>query len=274
MGELTNLLNRADSKIKDLTARVHNTKKELARLQKINASLNGRDQELRGSIAKIQELAEALAADNAELKGTKESSERTREHLEHQSRELQCLLSAATSERDTAHSERKQIASKFKQLSYEKNTALRDKEDCRMKLDKMAAEFEADYETVRSKIDALLLEKKNLQRKITFLEASKASVEHNADRILQRDNALAGQHDRLKSSYKEQSTRMAQLQDEVGQLVQRLARLKEENGRLSCDNCALKDMVKTANGVEEPNGKTRAAAFGFRRAHGNRHLHD
>ena len=184
-------------------------------------------------------------------------------------RELQCLLSTATSERDIACNERNDLMgsnanllTKAKMLSSERDAALREKESTRTKLDKIAADFEADYETVRSKVDTLVVEKKALEDKITFLEASKASVEGNADRILQRDNALAGQYDRMKVEFKKQTMKTSELQDEVNNLIKRLMRLKGENGQLSRDNAALKDMIKPiqtsairAEDYRESNGK-------------------
>jgi len=269
----------ADAKVKELFARVQNAKKELNVLQKANASLKGRDQELRGSVSRIQQLVEALSSENADLKEKNESFGRRADYLENRSRELQCLLSTATSERDIAYSDKDNLMksnvdllSKSKILSNERDAALREKEISRVKLDKIAASFEADYETVRAKIDTLLVENKDLQGKITFLEASKASVENNADRILERDNALAGQHDRLKSSFKKQSMKVTELQGEVNQLVQRLANLKEENRRLSRDNSALKDMCvqEPETRFDEPNHKDehnskKRAVFGFRK---------
>jgi len=174
-------------------------------------------------------------------------------------------VSTVTSERDSAYNEMKNLMSKFKRLSNERDTAIREKENFRMKLDKLASDFEADYETVRSKIDTLLTEKKDLRGKITFLEASKASVEDNADRILERDNAIAVQHDRLKSSFKKQTMRIAELQDEVNQVVMRLTRFKAENGRLARDNCALKDIIQISSEArsDDPNNKKRTI-LGFR----------
>lgn len=129
-----------------------------------------------------------------------------------------------------------------------------------------------DYETVRSKIDILLEEKKRLEDKVTFLEASKASVEDNADRILERDNTLARQHDRLKAKYKKQTMMMADLQNVADQLRQRLKRMKSENERLSCDTRALKELnnihqgrifEKSKERLLQSNDKRRVI-FGFR----------
>jgi chromosome segregation ATPase len=129
-----------------------------------------------------------------------------------------------------------------------------------------------DYETVRSKIDNILEEKKRLEDKVTFLEASKASVEDNADRILERDNTLARQHDRLKAEYKKQTMMMADLQNGADQLRQRLERVKSENERLARDARALKELnnrhegrlfVKSKERLLQSNDK-RGAIFGFR----------
>lgn len=123
-----------------------------------------------------------------------------------------------------------------------------------------------DYETVRSKIDNLLEEKNRLEGKVTFLEASKASVEDNADRILERDNTLARQHDRLKAEYKKQTMMMADLQNVANQLRQRLERMNSENERLSRDARALKELNNRHHEgrlFDESNDKRRAI-FGFR----------
>ena len=111
-----------------------------------------------------------------------------------------------------------------------------------------------------------MADKKALEENVTFLEASKASVEDNADRILQRDNTIAAKYDRLKVEFKTQTMRIADLQDETKQLVKRLVHLKSENDRISNDNSALNDMIQTrpnADRLYESNGKTRAK-FGFR----------
>ncbi|KAL7548755.1 hypothetical protein ACHAWF_016018 [Thalassiosira exigua] len=244
----------ANAKMKELRAESLDTKREMDVLQRT------KNEELSKSVSKIQHLVEELS----DLK-------RTRGCLESRSRELQNLLSTATSERDVAFDERdnlmkfhSSLLTKNKRLSDERDAALRDKENFRMKLDKIAAEFEADYETVRSKIDALLTEKKDLEAKVTFLEASKASVEGNADRILERDNALAGQYDRLKAEFKKQTMKIAELEDEVLQLVKRLARLKGENGQLLRDNCAMKDMIQAPEVTNEVSNHKKKALFGFK----------
>ena len=100
----------------------------------------------------------------------------------------------------------------------------------------LQADFEADFESSRSKIEALL-------REVTFLEASKGAVEENADRILKRDNGRAFQLDRLKAEYKTSQMRVAELTDEVNTLVARLDRLKAENVELSQDVKALHETV-------------------------------
>ena len=106
-----------------------------------------------------------------------------------------------------------------------------EKGDDKNKLLKLAADFEAQYETVRSKTDSLLAEKDALQDKLTFLEASKASLQENADRILQRNNTLMGQQCRFKVEFKKQTLMIAELQEELNQVVKRLTRLKAENSR-------------------------------------------
>ena len=255
----------ANTRIKELYVGLHSTKADLVNLQGANESLKERDHELRESFTRIQQLVEVLSGENSALKEKNASFVMARECIEDRSRELESLLSAAMSERDMAYSQREEAMSTFDKLQQERDAAINEKNVFSGKLDKIASDFEADYETVRSRIDTLIVEKKDLQSKITFLEASKASVEDNADRILQRDNTLGGQHDRLKSSFKKQSMKVAELQGEVGQLTNKVSSLKDENGRLTRDNCALKDMLKTSKSKEnEPTHHDRKrAVFGF-----------
>lgn len=100
----------------------------------------------------------------------------------------------------------------------------------------LQADFEADFESSRSKIEALLKE-------VTFLKASKSAIEENADRILKRDNGRAFQLDRLKAEYKTSQMRVAELTDEVNNLVARLDCLKSDNVDLSQDVKALHETV-------------------------------
>jgi hypothetical protein len=55
-------------------------------------------------------------------------------------------------------------------------------------------------------------EKAQLEHQLIMLEASKASIEHNADRILERDNALSGQHDSLVAELRRATKDLAQRQ--------------------------------------------------------------
>lgn len=100
----------------------------------------------------------------------------------------------------------------------------------------LQADFEADFESSRSKIEALL-------REVTFLEASKSAVEENADRILKRDNGRSFQLERLKAEYKTSQMRVAELTDEVNTLVARIDCLKSENVDLKQDVKALHETV-------------------------------
>ena len=254
--EVLSHLNAANTKIKELFAEVQGMKNEL------NMVKRSKNEELRRSLAKIHELVDTLSSENADLKEENDRLRRARDFTD----ELQCLLSSATRERDTAYVQRdnliqtnEDLSSKFKELSTERDTAIREKESIRTKLDKIAAQFEADYESLRAKIDALLMEKNTLENKITFLQASKASVECNADRILERDTTLSGQLDRLKLDFKVKTMRVAELQDEVDQLGKRVSRLKGENNVLSRDNSALKEIIRRR---DDPNSKRRAI-FGF-----------
>ena len=101
-----------------------------------------------------------------------------------------------------------------------------------------------------------------LQDKLTFLEASKASLQENADRIQQRNNTLMGQQCRFKVEFNKQTLMIAELQEELNQVVKILTRLKAENSRPQ-----LCDMVQVSRArlEEEFNrNKRRRGAFGFR----------
>ena len=257
---LANMLAAANRKIKELNDQIQLTKKDLQREEKSKA-------QLRQSIKRIQELVDALSEENAELKDKGQSLERA-------SHELQRLLSSANAERDVACNERDKLIesntgllSKCKRLNNERDSAIREKESFKLRLDKIAADFEADYETVRGKIDKLLEEKEELQDKVTFLEASKASIEDHADRILERDNGLGVRHDRLKSEFKKQTLKVAELEDEVAILSKHLGRMKSANVQLSNDNSSLvRDIQARSRLVDESKGKRRVI-FGFRGNH-------
>ena len=87
-------------------------------------------------------------------------------------------------------------------------------------------------------------EKGDLENQVILLEASKASIEHNADRILERDNVLSTQHDVLVAELKKARRERGQRQDEINQLTRRLDFLKNEIERLAHDNAALMEAVK------------------------------
>jgi archaellum component FlaC len=87
-------------------------------------------------------------------------------------------------------------------------------------------------------------EKAELEHQFIMLEASKASIEHNADRILERDNALSGQHDSLVAELRKATKDLAQSQDEINQMARRLDFLKNETERLAHDNAALRESTK------------------------------
>ena len=248
---LTESLSGAKVDIKQLVAQIQMTKKELLKEGKTKAQLSQ-------SVSRVQELVDALSTENAELK----DGEKTRSH------ELQCLLSSVEAERHIATEERESllksnsslstktkelsiqrdeviseyeiISSEFNQLSSERDSAVREKELAERKLNKVAADFEADYETARSKVDIMMMEKRDLEDKITFLEASKASIEASADRILERDNGLALRHDHLKAEYKKQTLMITKLQDEVNRLSNRLRGMKSINEQLSSDNRSIR----------------------------------
>eukprot|EP01082_Thalassiosira_pseudonana_P001518 g1452.t1 g1452 contig10:2120624-2124621(-) len=239
-------LNAANSKIKENIVLLSETKKELTVLQRANANLEKRDTELRGSVVRIRELVDELTHENADLKTKNECCQRAIDSLENRTWELESHLNESNElkirhrQLNEAHD---RLMQEFKIASNERENAIYEKEKVKRRLDSIAGAFEADYETVRSKIDLLVCEKRVLERQVALLEASKASVEGNADRILERDNAIVGQNDRLRTECQKQSIKVANLQDEINQLVRRLSCLKKENERLSRDNDALRDAV-------------------------------
>ena len=244
--ELAENLNDAKAKVKELFGKY--TLEEKSKAQ------------LRSSVNRIQELVDELSAENAELKEKDGLFER-------ESRELKHLLTTATTERDDLIKSNQSLSSKFKDVCLERDLAIREKEMVSSKLVTIAADFEADYETVRSKVDILLDEKQELQDKVTFLQASKTSIEDNAHRILKHDNGLGIRHDRLKTEFKAHSIKMSELEDEVKQLTKRLRGMKSINEQLSNDNRELRNDIRArvaaearANGVD---GKRRVI-FGLR----------
>ena len=246
--ELAESLNVANAKVKELFGKY--TLEEKSKAQ------------LRSSVNRIQELVDELSAENAELK-EKDGL------LERESRELQHLLTTTTTERDDLIKSNKSLSSKFKDVCLERDLAIREKEIVSTKLVTIAADFEADYETVRSKVDILLDEKQELQDKVTFLQASKTSIEDNADRILKHDNGLGIRHDRLKTEFKTQSIKMSELEDEVKQIIKRLRGIKSINEHLSNDNRELRNDIR-ARVAAEPRANSgdgnnkRRVIFGLR----------
>ena len=104
------------------------------------------------------------------------------------------------------------------------------------------ADFEADYETMRNQLDDASREKAELEHKLDIalreraeiehqfimLEASKVSIEENADRILERDNMLSSEYDKLQVELKHATRKLCERQDENNQLTKRLASIKQE----------------------------------------------
>jgi chromosome segregation ATPase len=129
----------------------------------------------------------------------------------------------------------------------------------------LTADFEADYETLRHKVDDIMREKAELETQIVMLEAGKASIEYNADRILERDNTLSGEYDKLRAELKKATRALAESEDEINHLTRRLDFLKNEAERLTHDNAALKDAIKfsQAKNVPEPCSKKRKTLFDF-----------
>jgi len=220
-------------------------------------------------------LVEALESDNADLKEKNVSFETARLMLETQALEMQAERDAACEERDTLRFFNNQLETNMLKVSGEKAAGLQEKESLQCRLDKIAAEFESDFETCRSKMEILVQEKKSLEDQVTFLKASIRSEKENAARQLERANALEAQRSkqsRLKAECKASQLRIAELQDEITQLVTSLGRLKTENSCVIRDNRALMDTLQTMSSRDshlnhDKDKNKRRIVFGFR--HGN-----
>ncbi|KAL3792726.1 hypothetical protein ACHAWO_002331 [Cyclotella atomus] len=242
----------------ELRAMVDRYEKRVKDAEKANVALTVRDKELRDSVSRVRELVESLASENACLKEKISDYKRKLAERDTRGRELDHLFKSAMNERDAAMNEAKlskaslhqlkestdKMQRQFEKLNKEKSSADLERETMCLRLDKMAADFEADYETLRHKLDDTLKEKAELEHQFIMLEASKASIEDNADRILERDNALSGQHDTLVAELRKATKELAQRQDEINQMARRLDFLKNETERLAHDNAALREFAK------------------------------
>jgi archaellum component FlaC len=101
-----------------------------------------------------------------------------------------------------------------------------------------------EYESLRSNADILLKEKHDLEDKVVFLEASKASIEENADRILERNNALTRQFESLGVEYKKKSRLNAELLSKVDKIGKRMDCIRLENEQLASDNRTLRELYQ------------------------------
>jgi chromosome segregation ATPase len=143
------------------------------------------------------------------------------------------------------------------------STAVEEQESAKVKLKTLAAEFEADYVMMRSKVDTLTKEKSGLEVRIAMLEAAKASYEYKSDRILERDNAIVVQHDRLKSDFNEQAKKVVYLQQQVAELSLALKRLDAEKKQLSEEDLTLRETIKTLRmRLRTRNGPSPRPSFG------------
>ncbi len=85
-------------------------------------------------------------------------------------------------------------------------------------------------------------EKNELEDKVVFLEASKASIERKADRILERDNTLTRQHESLGIEYTKQTRLSAELQCKLDKVLKRMDSMRLENEQLTRDNRTLREL--------------------------------
>jgi chromosome segregation ATPase len=229
--ELLASLDSANEKVRNLEAQCEQAEARLHLAEEENVSLKERDSELRGSITRIRELVDSMKRRNNELEGENDA--------------LRIRVEALEKDISTAFAERDAACEKRDILSSEMDAALEERESAKMKLNMLAAEFEADYETLRSKVDMLMTEKKGLEDQLAIVEAGKTSVECKSDRILQRDNALVGKHDLLKSEFNKQAKKVVDLQEQVKELSMALKRSHVEKDQLIAEKQTMRDTIKT-----------------------------
>ncbi|KAL7445141.1 hypothetical protein ACHAXM_011869 [Skeletonema potamos] len=227
---LTRHLNTANEMIERMRAQIEQASAKLLRSQEENVTLKERESELRGSVSRVKELVEAMKRRNTELEEENES-------LRIKGEALEMDIHAALAERDDA-------CARNDKLSSERDAAVQGHENAKKKLDILAAEFEADYETMRSEVDIMTTENKILEDRVAILEAGKASFECKSDRILERDNALVGQHERLMREYQKQSTKMADLKEQLKALTLVVKRLDLEKDQFFAERATLRETIK------------------------------
>lgn len=101
-----------------------------------------------------------------------------------------------------------------------------------------------DTESLRSTVDDLLHERSCLEDKVVFMEASKASIEKNADRILERNYTLARQFEQLAVEFKRQERLNAELQHKIDKVGKRMDCMRLENEQLTRDNRTLRELYQ------------------------------
>lgn len=92
----------------------------------------------------------------------------------------------------------------------------------------------------------MMREKSEIENHVVILEASKASIEHNADRILERENITIGRYDRLRAEFTEQRRQLLEKEEEINALIRRFDYQKSENQILFRENASLKDAMKAS----------------------------
>jgi len=229
--ELAERFSAANDNVEKLKVQLEQAGEKLMRSQEENISLKERESELRGSVSRIRELVESMKRRNAELEEENDS-------LRGRSDALEEDIRAALEERDDAYARKDEISS-------ERDAAIEEHENVKMKLDTLAAELEADCETMRSKVEIVTSENKRLEDRIAILEAGKTSFEYKSDRILERDNALAGQHERLVSEALKQAKKMSDLKNEVKELSLVVKRLELEKQHFIAERATLRETIKT-----------------------------
>ena len=229
--ELIERFNAANDKVQKMKMQLDQTGAKLTNSQEENISLKERESELRGSVSRIRELAEAMKRRNSEL-------EEENDLLRGRGDALEKDIRSALAERDNANARKDEICS-------ERDAAIEEHDKAKTKLDTLTAELEADCETMRSKVEMVTTENQRLEDRIAILEAGKLSFENKSDRILERDTALVGQHERLVSEYKKQSKKMTDLKLELKSLSLVVKRLEVEKEQFLSEKSTLQETIKT-----------------------------
>ena len=223
-------LRAAEQKVNKMKVQLQQTGMKLTRSQEENVNLKEREGELRGSVLRIRELIDTMKRRNSELDEENNSLIKRVDTLEKG-------ILAALAERDDARARKDE-------LTYERDAAFEELESVKLKLDTLAAEFEADCLAMLTEAEITTAENKVLKDKIALLEAGKSSIENKSDRILERDNELVDQNEKLMSEYKQQAKNMVNQKQELNTLSLALKRLELEKKQLIAERVTLRETIK------------------------------